>query len=152
VPDFATHLRYESDLGHIQLSSIVRTIGYRPTGEAVTRRAGWGMSASTVFHPWAALFGTDPLRKDNPNGLERSRILLQYTFGWGIGRYIQDTAGLGLDGEVDPLTGSFETLYAAGLEHQLRALVHREVAYQHHLFRGPHGQRPRPAGQHLHRG
>jgi hypothetical protein len=57
---------------------------------------------------------TDPLRKDNPNGLERSRILLQYTFGWGIGRYIQDTAGLGLDGQVDPLTGSFETLYVAG--------------------------------------
>jgi hypothetical protein len=114
VPDFATHLRYESDLGHVQLSSIVRTIDYRPFGGDVTRRAGWGMSASTVFHPWALLLSTDPLRKDNPNGLERSRILLQYTFGWGIGRYIQDTAGLGLDGEVDPLTGSFETLYAAG--------------------------------------
>jgi hypothetical protein len=114
VPDFATHLRYEGDLGHVQLSTILRAIGYRPTGGEVTHEAGWGLSASTVFHPWAALIGSNPVRKDNPTGLERSRILLQYTFGWGIGRYIQDTAGLGLDGEVDPTTGRFQALYAAG--------------------------------------
>ena len=58
--------------------------------------------------------GTDPVHKDNPNGLERSRILLQYTVGRGIGRYIQDTAGLGLDGQVDPLTGQFGTIPATG--------------------------------------
>ena len=28
--------------------------------------------------------------------------------------YIQDTAGLGLDGQVDPTTGGFRTLYAVG--------------------------------------
>ena len=28
--------------------------------------------------------------------------------------YIQDTAGLGLDGQVDPATGSFDTVYAVG--------------------------------------
>src|SRR5262249_32564990 len=99
VPDFATHLRYEGDLGHVQLSTIVRSIGYQPTGGDVTRRAGWGASASTVFHPWALLIGSNPVRKDNPTGLERSRILLQYSAGWGIGRYVQDTAGLGLDGQ-----------------------------------------------------
>jgi hypothetical protein len=114
IPDFATHLRYESDLGHVQLSSILRAIEYRPTGGEVTRRTGWGLSASTVFHPWAILVGSNPVRKDNPTGLERSRVLLQYTFGWGIGRYIQDTAGLGLDGQVDPTTGAFSTLYAEG--------------------------------------
>jgi hypothetical protein len=114
VPDFATHLRYEGDFGHLQLSSILRAIGYQPTGGEVTRRAGWGLSASAVFHPWALLIGSNPVRKDNPTGLERSRVLLQYTFGWGIARYIQDTAGQGLDAEVDPKTGSFDTLYAAG--------------------------------------
>jgi hypothetical protein len=114
VPDFATHLRYESDFGHVQLSTLLRSIGYQPTDGQTTRQAGWGLSASTVFHPWAMLICSNPVRKDNPTGLERSRILLQYSFGWGIGRYIQDTAGLGLDGEVDPVTGSFDTVYAAG--------------------------------------
>jgi hypothetical protein len=114
IPDFANHLRYESDLGHVQLSSVLRAIGYRPMFGEVTRRGGWGLSASTVFHPWAMLIGSNPVRKDNPTGLERSRILLMYNFGWGIGRYIQDTAGLGLDGQVDPATGAFDTVYAVG--------------------------------------
>jgi DcaP outer membrane protein len=114
MPDFATHLRYETDFGHVQLSGIARSIGYQPTEGDLTQRLGWGLSASTVFHPWALLTDNDPVRKDNPTGLDRSRILLQYTFGWGIGRYIQDTAGQGLDGQVDPATGGFKTLYAAG--------------------------------------
>jgi hypothetical protein len=114
VPDFATHIRYESDYGHVQLSSIVRAIGYQPNEGELTRRGGWGMSASTVFHPWAILMDVDPVRTEDPTGLERSRVLLQYTFGWGIGRYIQDTAGLGLDGQVNALTESFEVLYAVG--------------------------------------
>jgi hypothetical protein len=114
IPDFATHLRYEADFGHVQLSSVVRAIEFQPTSGEASRQAGWGLSASTVFHPWAALIGSNPVRKDNPTGLERSRILLQYTFGWGIARYIQDTAGQGLDGQVDPTTGAFDTLYAVG--------------------------------------
>jgi hypothetical protein len=114
VPDFASHLRYEGDLGHVQLSGVVRSIGFQPTGGQTIRRAGWGLSASTVFHPWAALIGSNPTRKSNPTGLERSRILLQYTFGWGITRYIQDTAGQGLDAEVDPTNGSFQLPYATG--------------------------------------
>jgi hypothetical protein len=114
VPDGATHLRYEGDFGHVQLSTLFRSIGYRPTGGEVTHRFGWGASASTVFHPWALLIGSNPVHKDNPSGLERSRILLQYSLGWGIGRYIQDTAGLGLDGQVDPITGAFDTVYVAG--------------------------------------
>jgi hypothetical protein len=114
VPDFATHLRYEADYGHVQLSTIFRSIEFQPTEGGESRRLGWGLSASTVFHPWALLLGSNPVHKDNPTGLERSRILLQYSFGWGIGRYIQDTAGLGLDGQVDPLNGAFDTVYAVG--------------------------------------
>src|SRR5262249_27168861 len=57
IPDFATHLRYETDYGHVQLSTIFRAIGYRPTVGAETDRLGWGLSASTVFHPWALLIG-----------------------------------------------------------------------------------------------
>jgi hypothetical protein len=114
VPDFATHFRYESDYGHVQISGLLRSIGYQPLDGTVTRRIGEGVSISTVFHPWAFLFDSNPVHKDNPTGLERSRILLQYTCGWGIGRYVQDTAGLGIDGQVDPTTGGFDTVYVAG--------------------------------------
>jgi hypothetical protein len=114
MPDFAAHLRYEADVGHVQLSTIVRSIEFQATNGGVDRQTGFGLSGSTVFHPWAILCCSNPVRNDNPTGLERSRILLQYTFGWGIGRYIQDTAGLGLDGQVDPQTRSFDTLYAVG--------------------------------------
>jgi len=115
VPDFATHFRYETDVGSLQASGLVRSIGYRPTEDGgTTHPIGWGLSASAVFHPWAILLGSNPIRKANPTGLERSRILLQYTYGRGIGRYIQDTAGLGLDGQVDPATGSFSIFYLAG--------------------------------------
>jgi hypothetical protein len=114
VPDFATHVRYESDLGHVQLSSVLRSIGFQPEGGETTRRAGWGLSGSTVFHPWAILTGSNPVHEDNPTGLQRSRILLQYTCGWGIGRYIQDTAGLGLDGQVNPTDSAFSLPWVAG--------------------------------------
>jgi hypothetical protein len=41
-------------------------------------------------------------------------VLLQGTYGWGIGRYVQDTAGLGLDGQVNPLSGQFSTIFVGG--------------------------------------
>lgn len=113
VPDFATHIRYESDFGHVQLSGLLRSIGYRPTDGATTRRGAGGFSAATTFHPWALLMGSDPTRKANPNGLERCRIIGQYTFGWGIGRYINDAVGLGLDGQVNPATGGFDLPYTS---------------------------------------
>lgn len=114
VPDFATHVRYETDFGHAQVSALARAIGYQPTGGEVMRRGAWGVSGSTAFHPWALLIGSNPIRKSNATGLERSRLLAQYNCGRGIGRYIQDTAGLGLDAQVDPVTGEFDTVFAVG--------------------------------------
>ncbi len=114
LPDLASHLRYETDVGHLQVSTIFRSIEFRPDSGSSIDQLGWGASVSGIFHPWAILMGTNPLLKDNPTGLERSRVLVQYTCGWGIGRYIQDTAGLGLDGQVDTATGGFDTLFAEG--------------------------------------
>jgi hypothetical protein len=71
------------------------------------------MNLTANYRPWAALLGSDPVRKDNPTGLERSRVLLQYAFGSGISRYIQDTSGLGLDGAIDS-NGVFHTLNGSG--------------------------------------
>jgi hypothetical protein len=114
VPDVATHLRYETDVGHLQLAGIVRTIGYRPTGDDVTQRAGAGISGSAVFHPWAILMGTNPVRQENPSGLTRSRILLMTAWGPGVGRYINDLAGQGFDGQVDLGTGEFDLVDSFG--------------------------------------
>jgi hypothetical protein len=113
VPDFATHVRYEGDFGHFQVSGVARALGYRPTDDATTRQAGYGLSLGTTFHPWAYLLGSNPVRKDNPNALERCRILGQCVFGRGVARYINDEVGQGLDGQVDPATGGFKPLNAA---------------------------------------
>jgi DcaP outer membrane protein len=114
VPDFATHLRYEADVGHLQVAGLVRTIGYRPTGEDVTQRCAAAISGSAVFHPWAILMGTDPVHETNPSGLTRSRVLLMTAWGPGIGRYLNDLAGQGFDGQVDPMTGDFDLVDSFG--------------------------------------
>lgn len=114
VPDFASHLRWERDRGHLQLAGIVRTLGYRPTGGNVTRLTGAGLSGNAVFHPWAFVLGTNPVRERDPSGLTRSRILLQGTWGPGVGRYINDLSGQGVDGQVDPVTGDFDAVVAGG--------------------------------------
>lgn len=114
VPDFATHLRLEGDVGHLQIAALVRSIGYRPTGGAVTRQTGTGVSGSAVFHPWAILLGTNPVTDTDASGLTRSRILMQGTWGPGAARYLNDFAGQSLDGQVDPVTGEFKTVQVTG--------------------------------------
>jgi len=114
VPDFATHLRYETDFGHAQLSSACRSIGFRAADGPTQYECGWGVSASGVVHPWALLFGSNPVRTENPTGLDRSRFLVQYNVGRGIGRNIDDLLGIGLDAQVDPVTGQLHTVYASG--------------------------------------
>jgi hypothetical protein len=114
IPDVATHLRYEGDVGHLQLSGIVRTIEFQPTGVDTERLTGGGICGSAVVHPWAYLTGTDPVHEANPSGLTRSRILLMGEWGPGLGRYINDLAGQGFDGQVDPITGQFDLVDAFG--------------------------------------
>ncbi|MDX1944798.1 MAG: DcaP family trimeric outer membrane transporter [Pirellulaceae bacterium] len=114
IPDFATHLRFESDVGHLQVAGLVRSIGYQPTGGEVTRQNGLGVSGSVVFHPWALAFGTNPVRDEDPSGFTRSRILLQGTWGEGVARYINDFSGQNLDGQVNPVTGQFDTIPVTG--------------------------------------
>ena len=122
VPDFTSHLRYEDDLGHAQVATIVRSVNYRETGSSVTRDTGWGVNVSGSLHPWALLMETNPVRDTNPSGLTRSRVLLQYVTGSGIERYIQDTSGIGLDGAI-AAGGVFRTIgvsaWTASYEHWL---------------------------------
>lgn len=144
VPDFATHLRLERDRGHLQAATLMRAIGYRPTGEELTRRMGVGVSGSAVFHPWAILFGGDPVHEEDPSGLTRSRILLQCTWGPGAARYVNDLVGQGLDAQVDPITGSFNlvdsTAWNASYEHWFNAKWLSNFTYSEATADGNPGQ------------
>lgn len=122
TPDLTTHWRFEADRGHVQISGLLRSLAYQPTvGGDVERHTGAAISASTVFHPWAFLLGTDPVHEENPSGLTRSRIIVQGTWGPGSARYVQDLVGQGLDAQVDPVTGDFNivtsTAWNASYEH-----------------------------------
>lgn len=114
VPDLANHIRYQGDLGHLQIGGLLRTIGYRRPGDDVTRRAGAGISGSCVYHPWAFLLGTDPISDPSASGLTRSRTIMQATWGSGIGRYLNDLPNQRTDGQVNPLTGDFDLVRASG--------------------------------------
>lgn len=114
VPDLATHLRYEGNRGHLQVAGLLRTISFRPSGASVERLTAAGISGSAVLHPWAILCRTDPVHDSNPSGWTRSRLIMQGTWGPGVGRYINDLAGQGADAQVDPLTGDFNLVDATG--------------------------------------
>jgi hypothetical protein len=113
VPDFATHWRFQGDRGHLQVAGLLRTIGFRPNGGSVERLTAAGISGSSVLHPWAILFDTDPLEPE-ASAWTRSRLIMQGTWGPGVGRYINDLAGQRLDAQVDPVTGEFNLVDATG--------------------------------------
>ena len=113
VPDFTSNVRYDSDYGHVQVSGVLRKLTFQPAVGSDESRLGYGVNLTGDIHPWALLMGSNPIRKDNPNGLERSRILGGYAVGRGINRYLQDPNGLGLDAVADPIDG-FKALYSVG--------------------------------------
>jgi hypothetical protein len=135
VPDFATHLRLEGERGHLQLGGLLRTLGYEANAGEVIQQTGGGISGNIVLHPWAILLCTDPVREENPSGLTRSRLLLQGTWGSGISRYVNDLAGQGLDGQVNPVTGEFElveaTAWNASYEHWFNKSWLSNFTYAH---------------------
>lgn len=113
VPDFTSHLRYDNDRLHLQASTILRKISHRDATGDVQRETGSGINLSGNVHPWAVLFGTNPLRDANPSPLTRSRLILQYSQGTGIGRYLQDTSGIGMDAALNA-AGDLEALDISG--------------------------------------
>jgi hypothetical protein len=113
VPDFISHIRYDTDLGHVQVAGILRKLTFQPAVASDMNRLGYGVNLTADFHPWAWLLCDNPELKENDNALERTRILGQYAVGRGINRYLQDPNGLGLDGVFDPI-GGFRALYSVG--------------------------------------
>ncbi len=113
LPDLIAHLRYDSNLGHIQLSSLARQLTYQPTVGASQDVLGYGVNLTGDFHPWAWLNGASPLPGDNPPGWAKSRILGQYGAGYGIARYLEDPNGQGNDAALNS-SGVLEALYTVG--------------------------------------
>ena len=96
-PDFAAHLKYRGDKGHIQGGLILRQVsywasntGFSVASDGVTKYvSGYGFSLSGNFTPSSKL-----------------TFSAQGIWGKGISYYIQDLAGLGLSlGMEDALDG-----------------------------------------------
>ncbi len=113
MPDFVAHLRYDSTLGHFQLSGLARQLTYQPNIGATQSKLGYGVNLTGDFHPWAWLNGATPLPAEDPPGWAKSRVLGQYGAGYGIARYLEDPNGLGNDAALDS-SGVLNALFTRG--------------------------------------
>jgi hypothetical protein len=82
-PDGTVQFRHDMDIGHVQVSALLRDISaFLPNGRSDSV-FGWGFNLAGLFK----VFG-----KDN--------FTYQGAYGNGIARYINDTSGLGIDAAV----------------------------------------------------
>jgi hypothetical protein len=101
-PDLAARLRWEGDLGHVQLAGLSRSIDVMtetPFGTIDRHVNGTGVSLSGSL-----------------NVLGEDTLLFQAVTGKGVGRYFNDPlsetgVALGTDGRFDTLRSSGVTLY-----------------------------------------
>jgi hypothetical protein len=85
-PDGTVRLRQEFERGHFQIAALFRSIAaFVPSGATSKTDAvfGWGVNASAAFKTF-----------------DRDSLVIAVAGGHGVSRYIQDTAGLGIDAEV----------------------------------------------------
>ena len=105
-PDGTVRVRQEFQRGHWQVASLFRSIAaFLPDGRTDSV-FGWGVNASGALR----VFG-----KDN--------VVVEGSYGHGISRYIQDTAGLGIDAAVISTARPYLKATPA---------VATEAAYQHY--------------------
>lgn len=123
IPDIPAYIQYSWDNGSgwLRLSAIMRNTQYRDLIKDKNRNVtGWGVQLSG-----SSALGTTPLR-----------AYYQAAYGRGIGGYIQDLAGLGLD--LSPKAGQeghLESVKAwggyAGLQYTFSPKVFASVSYSH---------------------
>jgi hypothetical protein len=91
-PDVGANLRWESeDVGHVQVASILRQLGFNGPVTGHQRAFGWGVNAAGSIN----LFGEDSIQ-------------FQFTYGEGIFRYLCDNfiandAAFDEDGDLAPI-------------------------------------------------
>lgn len=99
APDLVLAGRTEHDWGHLQLSALLRQLGYTD-GEHSDRTLGGGVSLAGTF-------------KAGGSGSYSDLLMFGTTWGKGIARYISDTGGAGLDAIVGP-SGKLYALTGGG--------------------------------------
>jgi len=121
-PDGTLRLRQEFRRGHFQVSSLFRSVAASVgtgTNTSTDSVFGWGISTAGAFKT----FG-----KDN--------LIFEGTYGDGIGRYIQDTSGLGIDAAVvsvsDPrLRATPEVGVEGSYQHYWAKAMRSNIVYGH---------------------
>jgi hypothetical protein len=89
-PDFVIRYRYETEKGHLQIATLLRSVG--------------GSAASTAtegIYATKHVFGWGENVSGSVKTFKRDSVQFQGAYGNGIGRYIEDLTGLGADVAVN---------------------------------------------------
>lgn len=87
-PDFAGDIRYVPEWGHIQLGAVVRYLQFDPDSGSRQSETAYGLNL------------TGSVKTLSLDAKHTDQFLYQLAAGNGIGRYVNDTSGLGLDGVI----------------------------------------------------
>lgn len=116
MPDFAGNWRWEGEPGHVQVGGLLRSLSFDNNAGPSDSTVGWGLNLSGGLKT----FGQDSL-------------VASFSYGEGIGRYIQDLPG-GSGAVVDD-TGNLHTLPAwgamVGYRHQWSEKWRSTVSYSY---------------------
>ena len=80
IPDFTVKYRFEAEHGHLQLSSVFRDLGGYAGTQSPAHVFGWGLTLAGAHSIGA-----------------RDSVMADANFGDGIGHYLVDLFGLGVD-------------------------------------------------------
>jgi hypothetical protein len=90
IPDFVVRYRYETERGHVQFGTVLRSVG----GSASSTQTA-GVYATKHVFGWGQNFS------GSVKTFKRDSIEFQAAYGAGIGRYLEDLTGLGADVAVN---------------------------------------------------
>lgn len=96
LPDLVGRLRYELPAAHVQVSSVLREVGFRSDVVPDQRATGWGAAVSGAWLP-----------------RETDQLYAQFAFGEGFARYIEDLEATNSDAALD-LQGNLVALPTIG--------------------------------------
>jgi len=84
IPDFTLKYRFEAEHGHLQLSSVFRDLGGYAGTQSQAHVFGWGLTLAGAHSVGA-----------------RDSVMGDVNYGDGIGHYLVDLAGLGVDAALN---------------------------------------------------
>jgi hypothetical protein len=97
LPDLVGRLRYELPAAHVQVSSVLREVGFRSDVIPSQSVTGWGVALSGALQPRM-----------------NDQVYAQLAFGEGFARYVEDLAGTNSDAALD-VNGNLVALPTIGV-------------------------------------